>query len=286
MLDAKFFISEPSQSLFQVGSTTPIKGDPFWNVGNMQSSNAAILQSANLYVYTVNNPVRWVDPSGLAKEPTFKSIHYGSGGVVLGMGALMAVNSMTRGHESMAARAAAATDTIAAAVVDTGRNAARALTNLYRAVTDAIARPSPPEALPAVGSSTVTSVAITGTDVQVAIDRAIARAGTADECGEPFRFMAATIPHINQSALPGIIPSGIPLTMQGAIDHINSIELDTPWQGVIAFSQLDAYQLAKKFGGPIISRWQPETRLGVPGFFWHYHPAHRSEIHIWFPTWR
>jgi len=39
----------------------------------MQSSNAAVLQSANLYVYTVNNPVRWVDPSGLVKKPSLQS---------------------------------------------------------------------------------------------------------------------------------------------------------------------------------------------------------------------
>jgi len=38
--------------------------DPFWNVRNMQGSTAAILQSGNLYVYTMNNPIMWSDPSG------------------------------------------------------------------------------------------------------------------------------------------------------------------------------------------------------------------------------
>ena len=39
--------------------------DPFWNVGNMQRSRSAILQSNNLFVYTMNNPVMFVDPSGM-----------------------------------------------------------------------------------------------------------------------------------------------------------------------------------------------------------------------------
>jgi len=41
--------------------------DPFFHAmhGNLQSSTAAILQSANLFVMTMNNPVRWHDPTGL-----------------------------------------------------------------------------------------------------------------------------------------------------------------------------------------------------------------------------
>jgi len=51
--------------------------DPFWHVGNMQfgsrpltrngrlvPSSHAILQSGNLFVYTMNNPVMFIDPSG------------------------------------------------------------------------------------------------------------------------------------------------------------------------------------------------------------------------------
>ena len=39
--------------------------DPFWNNRNMQSNNAAILQSGNLFMFVMHNPVRYVDPSGL-----------------------------------------------------------------------------------------------------------------------------------------------------------------------------------------------------------------------------
>jgi RHS repeat-associated protein len=39
--------------------------DPWWNTGNMTSSLFAIRESSNLYVYTMNNPVRFIDPLGL-----------------------------------------------------------------------------------------------------------------------------------------------------------------------------------------------------------------------------
>ena len=39
--------------------------DPFWNTHNMQADPFAILESANLYVYTMSNPVRFIDPLGL-----------------------------------------------------------------------------------------------------------------------------------------------------------------------------------------------------------------------------
>jgi len=43
--------------------------DPFWNISNMQGSNSAILQASNLFVFTMNNPVRFIDPSGMVAMP-------------------------------------------------------------------------------------------------------------------------------------------------------------------------------------------------------------------------
>ena len=47
--------------------------DPFFHArhGNLQGSNAAILQSGNLFMYVMHNPVRFVDPTGLIAIPAF-----------------------------------------------------------------------------------------------------------------------------------------------------------------------------------------------------------------------
>ncbi|MCL2353449.1 MAG: RHS repeat-associated core domain-containing protein, partial [Defluviitaleaceae bacterium] len=45
------------------------QADPFWSVGNMQTNNLSILQSGNLFVFGMNNPVRWIDPSGMVVTP-------------------------------------------------------------------------------------------------------------------------------------------------------------------------------------------------------------------------
>ena len=52
----------------------------------MQASNAAILQSGNLFTYTMNNPVRWVDPSGMVAQSA------GGGVSNLGSSAALAIN--------------------------------------------------------------------------------------------------------------------------------------------------------------------------------------------------
>jgi len=42
-----------------------ISEDPYWTIFNMQSGTEAILQAGNLFVFVMNNPVRFIDPSGM-----------------------------------------------------------------------------------------------------------------------------------------------------------------------------------------------------------------------------
>jgi len=42
-----------------------ITADPYWGVHNMQNCVLSMLQASNLFLYTLNNPLRWIDPSGL-----------------------------------------------------------------------------------------------------------------------------------------------------------------------------------------------------------------------------
>ena len=49
-----------------------ISEDPHWNIRNMQSSVAAKMQAANLYMFTMHNPVFWLDPTGLWTVPVHR----------------------------------------------------------------------------------------------------------------------------------------------------------------------------------------------------------------------
>jgi len=46
----------------------------------MQDNAAHIMQSGNLYAYCINNPIRWIDSSGLSIQPFQHEICTGSGG--------------------------------------------------------------------------------------------------------------------------------------------------------------------------------------------------------------
>ena len=45
--------------------------DPHWNIHNMQSDAASIIQSGNLYMFVMHNPVMFVDSSGLVAVPAW-----------------------------------------------------------------------------------------------------------------------------------------------------------------------------------------------------------------------
>jgi len=44
-----------------------ISEDPYWTIFNIQSSVGAMMQAANLYAFVANNPVMFIDPSGLRR---------------------------------------------------------------------------------------------------------------------------------------------------------------------------------------------------------------------------
>jgi len=45
--------------------------DPFWGIHNMQLSPSNRMQSGNLFAFVKNNPVMWVDPTGLSASSIF-----------------------------------------------------------------------------------------------------------------------------------------------------------------------------------------------------------------------
>gem|GEM_PF-2575922 len=47
-----------------------ITADPHWGVHNMQNCVLSMLQAGNLFLYTLNNPLKWIDPSGLVIQLT------------------------------------------------------------------------------------------------------------------------------------------------------------------------------------------------------------------------
>ena len=108
--------------------------DPFWNIHNMQRSKAAILQSANLFVFGLNNPIRFSDPSGLnvttrggGGGPPINNIALGSvgsavpGAILAGAGIIVAGALIVAGAAGAAVGAGAAAD-LASNVITTTTN--------------------------------------------------------------------------------------------------------------------------------------------------------------------
>jgi len=125
--------------------------------------------------------------------------------------------------------------------------------------------------------------AISSADVTAAINASLAKAGTHDARGNPYRFFHAfllTDPRGN--ILPGVVIT-TPLTDAAARARIAGIPSDVHTEGVFAITQDAAIWLANQFGGPIPTRLMPEiSERGAPGFFWHFHPRYNDAAHIWF----
>ncbi|MCL2373594.1 MAG: D-Ala-D-Ala carboxypeptidase family metallohydrolase, partial [Defluviitaleaceae bacterium] len=73
----EYFDAERGEYYLRARSYNPRTGrftqpDPHWNVGNMQGSPLAMMQAANLYAYTANNPVKFIDPTGNRVQMTIE----------------------------------------------------------------------------------------------------------------------------------------------------------------------------------------------------------------------
>jgi len=126
------------------------------------------------------------------------------------------------------------------------------------------------------------SRAITANDVVASMSATLAHTRAHDTSGNPFMFFSAYLveDRVSGGMLQGIVPKA-PLTIAGAVSHINSIPHGARTEGVIAFSHDDAFMLANALGGPTV--WGPEIHGdGSLGFFWHYHPRYNPHAHIWF----
>ena len=101
-----------------------ISEDPYWTIHNMQRSTPAILQAGNLFVYVMNNPVMWIDPSGLSAEMARRIVaEFGIRGIVIA-NAVREINNTSRARaDAFATERGLFTDTGAP---DTGHNIADA----------------------------------------------------------------------------------------------------------------------------------------------------------------
>jgi len=105
----------------------------------------------------------------------------------------------------------------------------------------------------------------------------LARTGTMDATGQPFRFFSAFV----SDSTDMLVPID-PLTLAGADAFIRGLPLyDWQRQGVLALTDADAQALLLMLDGSLDAGRFDRGRMEL-GHFPHYHPALRPNAHIWF----
>jgi len=287
--------------------------DPFWNIGNMQSSHAAIMQSANLFVFVMNNPVRWLDPSGMSIM-CFKTNSMDGGGLIgggsfgsknTGAGA-RGVQPTGGGNNVGNVGLSVGMGTIAAEigreVLGYARNLGGYISNVVRNYSQSRGQAAAiPQAQVRSAITTVQFIdAVTG-DVSAPVpwspefavplpvawpqEFAVALDSVDAATRDSIRFFAAEV----SSRTDMLVPMA-PLTLQGAAAHIMGLPAvqwdDDRIEGVLARTDADAQALLLFLAGPganpndVHGRWDRGRRQ--TGHFSHYHPWVRPHAHIWY----
>ncbi|MCL2400911.1 MAG: hypothetical protein FWC91_14365 [Defluviitaleaceae bacterium] len=258
--------------------------DPHWNVNNMifgdnpvtrnnrrVPNGHAIMQAGNLFVFTMNNPVMFVDPSGRIAIPAIKG------------GGAAALRALGRALTSVTPVALPVSN------LQTPNAPIRPATTAPT-VPPPSPRPTPPP--PRSGPSAPlpipqpapTPAPLTPTSPQISelINERVRTDGIPRNQLQYFEAVISTY---------RIGPQPIrALTYAEAVAHIISVKTnpkgELPEFGVFALTEAHAQHLIynSKVGGPCPSRSpQPENHgIGQSGFFYHYHPRANSNAHIWF----
>jgi len=251
--------------------------DPHWNVNNMifgdnpvtrnnrrVPNGHAIMQAGNLFVFTMNNPVMFVDPSGR-----------------------VAITIKGGGAAALRAIVRSLTNVTPVALPVSNLQAPNAPTRPATTTTQTVPTPGPtPTPTPPIQAPPVPlptsrpAPAPSPTGLPSGFADVLNRKGTHDSRGDEYRFVSTYGVKCPYTRRVIEIRPKEPLTLQGAINHIERLhhDDDNP-QGVTAITRSDALELTNHFGG--VKREELGSR-GVQEFP-HFHPNRRHWVHIWYP---
>jgi len=252
------------------------QADPFWGIHNMQAGTASILQSGNLFAYTMNNPVMWNDPSGevastaipgiLPKVPpeildeAMKVIVW----FFLTLGILYADDITAT--DMPAARAANTSDVFP--------QHATASTSLKAAGVGVVNHPS---GVRGNNQGITLNASMSGyTAIPIAIGILKYLIGDSDTT----IFVEVNLIS-DPNGLGWDMQFGRLMTFEQALEHVKRIGDDDHTQGVITLQRSDAQNLAKELGG-ILMTHTIRNPLSLNVELPHFHPRNHPSAHIWF----